>query len=109
MNCLNKTKELFPAAARGAKKLAAALSKQAAGRWALRFFAAMVVLTLAARGISGAGLLSASSDGCWTVGVGRSSTTSSTLALASVAASCPPNRAKYPATPVTITHSTRAM
>ena len=49
MNCVNKTKELFPAAARGARKLAAALSGQAAGRWALRFFAAMVVLTLAAR------------------------------------------------------------
>lgn len=56
MNCVNKTKELFPAAARGAKALAAALSKQAAGRWALRFFAAMVVLTLAARGTSGAAL-----------------------------------------------------
>ena len=56
MNCVNKTKELFPAAARGAKKLAAALSRQAAGRWALRFFAAMVVLTLAARGTSGAAL-----------------------------------------------------
>ena len=56
MNCVNKTKELFPAAARGAKKLAAALSGQAAGRWVLRFFAAMVVLTLAARGTSGAAL-----------------------------------------------------
>ena len=56
MNCVNKTKELFPAAARGARKLAAALSGQAAGRWALRFFAAMVVLTLAARGTSGAAL-----------------------------------------------------
>ena len=56
MNCVTKTKELFPAAARGAKKLAAALSGQAAGRWALRFFAAMVVLTLAARGTSGAAL-----------------------------------------------------
>lgn len=56
MNCVNKTKELLPTAARRAKKLAAALSGQTAGRWTLRFFAAMVVLTLAARGISGAAL-----------------------------------------------------
>lgn len=56
MNCLNKTKELLPAAARGAKALTAALTGQTAGRWALRFFAAMVVLTLAARGASGAAM-----------------------------------------------------
>ena len=56
MNCLNKTKELLPAATRGAKALAAALTAQTAGRWALRFFATMVVLTLAARGASGAAM-----------------------------------------------------
>ena len=56
MNGVNKTKECFTAAAGGAKALAAALSGQGAGRWALRFFAAMAVLTLAARGVSGAGL-----------------------------------------------------
>ena len=56
MNCVNKTKELLPAAARGAKAMAAALRGQAAGRWTLRFFAAMVVLTLAARGTSGAAM-----------------------------------------------------
>ena len=56
MNCVNKTKELLPAAARGAKAMAAALREQAAGRWTLRFFAAMVVLTLAARGTSGAAM-----------------------------------------------------
>lgn len=56
MNCLNKTKELLAAAGRGAKALAAALTRQTAGHWALRFFAAMVVLTLAARGTSGAAM-----------------------------------------------------
>lgn len=56
MNCLNKTKELLPAATRGAKALAAALTAQTAGRWALRFFATMVVLTLAARSASGAAM-----------------------------------------------------
>lgn len=56
MNCVTKIKELLPAAVCGVKKLTAAFSGQRAGRWTLRFFAAMVVLTLAARGVSGAAM-----------------------------------------------------
>lgn len=56
MNCVNKSKEFFGALARRTETLAATLSGQTAGRWTLRFFAAMVVLTLMARGTSGAAM-----------------------------------------------------